>query len=416
MNNEIATTQRASLAERRTALAVKAAEIEEIANGALVHFQNAGSMADELAVAQAIVDLRKALTPEVMAPIMALMNTDLGFRTDRDPAQKDKNTGLPYIPYSVDVVRDVVIEAKLRGFRCVGNELNIIAHRFYAAQNGFFRKLTDIKSFPGLSGFRDSYGLPKITTQGATVVAKAQWTLNGKQDSYEQEFGIKVNAMMGADAIIGKARRKLCKRVHDILLGINTPEGEVGDVDVDNLQRVSSQPSEAPKMDDADDDHPPGLEPATVAPVAEVAKPDPAPAPAPAPRPKARVAKQTEETKPTPPPQEPADPTPAVQVALPAQEAAMEPPAVRVMPSERLANVVTGAGFTFDQFKACPGVAEWFDGKAGRPDGTMIDGFDMIPNRISSSLLGKDGNGEAVVNTMRREFGLPANQPGLPIA
>lgn len=34
---------------------------------------------------------------------------------------------------------------------------------------------------------------------------------------------------MGADAIVGKAERKLCKRVHDLVSGISTPDGEAGD-------------------------------------------------------------------------------------------------------------------------------------------------------------------------------------------
>jgi hypothetical protein len=162
---------------------------------------------------------------------MSLMNSPLGFLTDRDPARPTRDGEVK--PYSVDVVRDCVIEAKLRGFHTVGNEFNIIAGRCYAAKNGFRRKLTDGKSFPGLRDFRDSYDVPRLMgDKGAIVKCRAEWTLNGKSDSFEAEFAIRVNSMMGADAIVGKAERKLCKRVHDLISGVNTPEGEAGEDDL----------------------------------------------------------------------------------------------------------------------------------------------------------------------------------------
>ncbi len=113
-----------------------AKRIDQIAGGAMELFKHAGSFEAELAVAQAVADLRAVLTPEAMQPIMALMNTDLGFRTDRDPkvTPRDKE-GNPMTPYSVDVVRECFIEAKLRGFHAVGNEWNIIASRFHVARH-----------------------------------------------------------------------------------------------------------------------------------------------------------------------------------------------------------------------------------------------------------------------------------------
>lgn len=224
-------SQTLTLEQRRSAVLEAASKIDQVASLAMSHFTNAGSMAAELQVAQAMADLRAMLTPEVMQPIMALMDTDLGFRTDRDPRQKDRNNN-PNTPYPVDVVKDVVIEAKLRGFHTIGNEFNIISGRFYAAKSGFRRKLTDGKSFPALANFKDSYDVPRnVAEKGAIVKCRAEWTLNGKRDSVECEFAIKVNAYMGSDAILGKAERKLCKRVHDLISGVHTPDAEVGEVD-----------------------------------------------------------------------------------------------------------------------------------------------------------------------------------------
>ena len=221
----VATTNR-----NRELLLEKAQQIDEIAGSALELFKEKGSFARELALAQAMTDLRAMLTQEVMQPVMALMNTDIGFRTDRDPSVPDREGRRP-TPYSVEVVRDVLIESKLRGFHTCGNEFNIIAGRFYAAKNGFRRKLTDGKTFPGLSNFKDHYDVPRMAgDKGAIVKARAEWMINGAKDSIECEIPVKANAFMGADGILGKAERKLLKRVVDRLSGVITPEGDVGDV------------------------------------------------------------------------------------------------------------------------------------------------------------------------------------------
>lgn len=210
---------------------VKAKSIDAIAAGAMSLFEQAGSFEAELQLAHAMGQMRAMLTPDVMEPVMALMNTDLGFRTDKDPKQIDPKTDKPFIPYSVEVVREVFIEAKLRGFHTAGNEFNIIAGRFYGAKNGFRRKVT---RFPGLSLFKDVYDVPRtVGDKGAIVKARASWTLGNVEGSIEIEIPVKVNSFMGADAILGKAERKLLKRVHDRITGQNTPEGEAGEeVDV----------------------------------------------------------------------------------------------------------------------------------------------------------------------------------------
>lgn len=205
-----------------------AKRIDEIASGAMELFKQAGSFESELAVARAMSDLRAVLTPEIMQPIMALMNTDLGFRTDRDPkvTPRDKD-GNPMQPYSVDVVRECFIESKLRGFHTIGNEWNIIAARFYACKNGLRRKVT---SYRGVTDFKDTYEVPRaVADKGAIVKCRASWKKDGIADTLEREFPVRVNAFMGSDAILGKAQRKLLAAVHDRLAGVITPEGDVND-------------------------------------------------------------------------------------------------------------------------------------------------------------------------------------------
>lgn len=203
-----------------------ARRIDEIASGAVGFFQSPEGFEAELTVARAVRDLREALTPEVMAPVMALMNTDLGFRTDKDPAMMDKKTGKPHVPYGMETVRECFIESKLRGFHTVGNEWNIISGRFYATRNGLERKA---KSYLGMSDLKLDVGVPKATDTGTIVHVRATWKWKGKDDFLDAEIPVKVNEYMGADAIIGKAQRKAYKRILDRITGTNTPEGEAGE-------------------------------------------------------------------------------------------------------------------------------------------------------------------------------------------
>lgn len=200
-----------------------ARRIDEIAGSAVELFKESGSFEAELSVAQAMSDLRLALTDDMMKPVMDLMNSDLGFRTDKDPATFDKN-GQPNKPYPVAVVRECFIESKLRGFHTVGNEFNIIGGRFYAAKNGLRRKVT---TYPGITDFKDTRDVPRtVGDKGAIVKCRATWKKDGVADSLEAEIPIRVNSFMGADAILGKAERKLLKLVYDRLSGVITQDGD----------------------------------------------------------------------------------------------------------------------------------------------------------------------------------------------
>ena len=207
---------------------VVATRVDQLAKGAMEQFREAGSFMAELSVALAVSDLREALTDEMMKPVVALMNTDLGFRTDRDPklSPKDRD-GNAMTPYSVEVVRECFIESKLRGFHACGNEWNIIQGRFYACKNGLKRKC---EQWPMVTDLKIDLGLPRSAgDKGAIVPGKARWKKDGVADLIEAEIPVRVNGGMGADAILGKAQRKLYKLVHDRLAGIVTEDGEAGE-------------------------------------------------------------------------------------------------------------------------------------------------------------------------------------------
>lgn len=211
----------------RAQLFAAAQRVDEIAQAARTLLAEADGFEKELAVAQALQDLRALLTPKLMAPVLGLMNTSLGFRTDRDPkaASGDPN-GLPATAYGLEVVRECFIEAKLRGFLTLGNEWSIIAGRFRACKNGFRRKI--IRS-PGLTDFRDQYHLPPAAGNRATSVrCSATWKCHGLDDGFECELPVEVSPFSGPEAILDEAERRFLQRVHDRLTGANTPVAEVG--------------------------------------------------------------------------------------------------------------------------------------------------------------------------------------------
>lgn len=175
-----------------------------------------------IAVAKAIREIKELMQGEVLQDVLYLQGSPLGFLTD-----KDRDGGYP-----PEVVRDVVIEATLRGLSVVGNEFNIIASRMYATKNGVTRL---VRELPGLTDLKIVDGRPEPANngQGAFVPMKATWLLNGKPDSLEVSIPVRVNSGMGADAILGKATRKILGRIHARITGSNQMIDEEGDHEID---------------------------------------------------------------------------------------------------------------------------------------------------------------------------------------
>jgi hypothetical protein len=194
---------------------VKLDDASRAAHQQLIQAEQQGNdMAKGLIMARSLKVLRQLLTPALMADVMELQGNKLGFKTDRD-----SDGGYP-----VEVVRDVMVQGLLRGVRPVHNEINIIAGQLYITREGFERML---RQFPGLSNLQIEIGVPAMAGEGALVPARASWRLNGVQDILVCEKGseadyripIRVNKGMGADAIQGKARSKLYRRIYERLTG-----------------------------------------------------------------------------------------------------------------------------------------------------------------------------------------------------
>lgn len=185
-----------------------------------------GNLERALVTARGIERLRRAITPDILNTAMSLMNSPLGFKTDRG---KDKS------PYKPEEVKECLVSALLHGFHWTGNEFNIISGQFYGAQAGYKRLLEEVS---GISDIRISPGVPTVHN-GQTVVRVAlSWKLRGVPDQLigpdgkpGQPFPIITSQYMSVDALIGKAKRKAYKMAFEKATGsaLTVEDREVGE-------------------------------------------------------------------------------------------------------------------------------------------------------------------------------------------
>lgn len=192
----------------------KLAEISNIATEIMLTKDNPFEQAANMS--KAIIAITDSIDDAFLQQnIMPLAGRRLGFRTDKD--------------YPLAVVKECFIDATLRGLPSVGNCWNIIAGNSYVTKEGFWYLLKN--RIPELTDIKIDLGVPTMKNGGAVVTAGAKWRLEGKEDSLTAEIPIRVNKMMGTDAILGKAERKLLARVYTQITGTNLGEGDVQDND-----------------------------------------------------------------------------------------------------------------------------------------------------------------------------------------
>jgi hypothetical protein len=175
----------------------------------------------------AISELKTLLTPEYMAVVMSMQGNKLGFKTD-----KDSSGG-----YSVDMVRNCLIEAVLFGLEVCGNQFNIIAGNMYVTKEGCGYLLSKIK---GLQ-YDIISELPRVKEGSAAIVMNVNYTINGVTKEKKLDIPIKVNNFMGTDAIIGKATRKARKWLYDAITGSELPEGDATDISIFSIKPSLSE-------------------------------------------------------------------------------------------------------------------------------------------------------------------------------
>jgi len=268
------------------------ARLDQIANDCALVTTTGSPFSQAISMAGAMQEIRASLTDEVMQKaIMPLMNSKLGFRTDKDPNRPawNKRTQKMEAPesYKIATVRECLIEATLRGLPPVGNCWNIIASQSYTTKEGLWFLIG--KKVPGLTDFKVCVGVPKMIhaagdarnaaddeAKGALVACYATWKMHGVVDRTDRDIPIRVNAMMGSDAIMGKAERKILAAAYAQITGTVLGEGDVSEGDAE-LRNVTPQAAEVPQIEVGN----PFKEPARRGrPKAEVA-PEPAAEPAP---------------------------------------------------------------------------------------------------------------------------------------
>jgi hypothetical protein len=206
-----------------------ASALEAAATQAVTGFTAAssGSILAQLEVAANIETLRTLFDdPQIKARIIALQDAPIGFRTDKDPKIKKFETNQCNTPYSYNVVKDIVIEASLRGLQLVGNQFNIIAGRFYCTKEGFEAL---IRKLDFVTDFRPIIGIPQVKNGGVIIDCSATWKQYGSPKDMTASIPIKENKGGTTDQYIGKATRKLLKRCYEMMTGNSISDGDAED-------------------------------------------------------------------------------------------------------------------------------------------------------------------------------------------
>lgn len=217
-------------------------------------------------VARCVSQLKQALTPAVMEPIMELQSSPLGFRTDRDTKGG----------YDLATVKEVLIEAVMAGLMPCGNQFNIIGGRMYPTKEGFTYLLGQIADL----SYTINQGVPVSKNGGAIVHTEILWSrdVTGASRPCKKvlDIPVRVNNGMGVDAILGKADRKAKCWLYNNLTGKTLNDGEVeydGNMrNVTPVHKMEENPfaSKTPQEPlqggyDPQSDNLPGLEPETPA-------------------------------------------------------------------------------------------------------------------------------------------------------
>ncbi len=183
--------------------------------------------------------LRECFDSKVMAVVLPLMNSPLGFLTDHDPAK-----GWQGNPYGPDVVRDVLICGQLQGARVVGNEINIIASGLYLTRQYYERQLREMEGVTNIEP--PSLGIPRsCVVQDKTyaeVQAVLKFHLDGKSVvmKFTDSAAIRVfwNKGMTIDGIHGKVKKRIYKAACELVSGHEIHES--GDDDAITVDPVTS--------------------------------------------------------------------------------------------------------------------------------------------------------------------------------
>lgn len=247
-NNKMQGNQGLSLAQAQQSFMTACEEAGSInlANNAGAAFMAAGIVGR----------LREALSDAVMANyFMPLMNTKVGFLTDK-PGY-DRKTGEVKPTYPISVVRDAIIDAAFMGLLPTGNQFNIISERMYPTKEGFTSLLKKI----GCRYFISLTPLPDVSPSCAAVCCKINYEWQGEKNGFTITATVKKDGYSSMDQIKGKAERQAKKKLYEYLTGCDfgeadedssIPEDQTGThtaaVEAKKVEMRKTTASEAPKL------------------------------------------------------------------------------------------------------------------------------------------------------------------------
>ncbi|MBQ7735085.1 MAG: hypothetical protein IJT61_04005 [Bacteroidales bacterium] len=195
--------------------------------------------------------LEAVLTDDVMkAVFMPLMNKKIGFKTDRDPAKKDKRTGTYPTPYPIDVVRTCIIDGAANGLLPMGNQWNIIAGSMYPTKEGYTALLAKMKASMGLVySFEFDPETNAKSADPSYVAIPCRISYRTNRDDLKGWFKyvamVKSNGETSTtDQLRGKAERKCKRAFYEFLTGL-----DLGDADADTVEATYTEvkPSQTAK-------------------------------------------------------------------------------------------------------------------------------------------------------------------------
>lgn len=209
-------------------------------------------------MARVVRELQECIRP-VIGELMPLMNTAMGFKTDKDPSkpsrQKDGSYATPK-PYTEDQIIPVIAESIIHGVRIMGNQFNVITGNCYITKEGFAQKLSDLKDFHNFEEdflFDKNQDFESIRT--CVVKYSAKWEYKGKPGELIRYIPVRLNVGMGPDAAIGKAERKGRKGVWQRVTNMWVPDGDAGEfetVDGVEIQKPKFAPDRKTTVPGAD--------------------------------------------------------------------------------------------------------------------------------------------------------------------
>lgn len=180
--------------------------------------------------------LRDAMTNEVMdAVFMPLMNTKIGFLTDRNGRPKRSGSADPL--YSREIVRDAIIDGICIGLTPTGNQINIIAEKMYPTKEGYtaLLKKTGCKYFLNI-------GYDKGTNSNyAEIPVKISYEYKDEKKEFSIITTVKKDNYSSHDQLRGKAERRAKKVLYEFITGCDFGDADetssVIDADYEDISK-----------------------------------------------------------------------------------------------------------------------------------------------------------------------------------